>query len=49
MLFGVTPEGSIVDRQVSERALEEVNTEVRRIDPPAFPEIERVRISGASR
>jgi len=46
VLFGVTPEGGIVGQQVSERTLEEVSAEFQRIDPPAFPEIERVQISG---
>ncbi|MDE0030589.1 MAG: putative DNA binding domain-containing protein [Deltaproteobacteria bacterium] len=46
VLFGVTPEGSIVGQQVSERTLEEVSAEIQRIDPPTFPEIERVRVSG---
>ncbi len=44
VLFGVTPEGIIVGQQVSERTLEEVSAEIQRIDPPAFPEIERVRV-----
>ena len=46
VLFGVTPEGSIVGQQVSERTLEEVSTEIQRIDPAAFPEIETVQVSG---
>ena len=44
VLFGVTADGRIVGQQVSERTIEEVNAEFRRIDPPAFPEIERVRL-----
>ena len=46
VLFGVTPESVIVGQQVSDRTLEEVSAEIQRIDPPAFPEIERVRVSG---
>lgn len=45
VLFGVTPEGVVVGQQVSERTIEELSAEVNRIDPPAFPEVERVRIS----
>ena len=43
VLFGVTPKGSVVGQQVSERTIEEVSAELRRIDPPAFPSVERVQ------
>ena len=46
VLFGVTPQGVVVGQQVSERTIEELSAEVNRIDPPAFPEVERVRVSG---
>ena len=46
VLFGVTPEGQAVGQQVSERTLEEVSAELQRIDPPAFPTVERVPVSG---
>ena len=46
VLFGVTPKGAVVGQQVSDRTIEEVSAEVQRIDPPAFPEIKRVRVSG---
>ena len=46
VLFGITPEGVVVGQDVSERTIEEVSAEIQRIDPPAFPEIERVRVSG---
>ena len=45
VLFGVTPTGDVVGQQVSERTIEEVSAEIQRIDPPAFPEIERVRVT----
>lgn len=45
VLFGVTPEGSVAGQQVSERTIEQLSDELHRIDPPAFPEIERVRVS----
>lgn len=44
VLFGVTQEG-VIGQQVSERTIEEVSAEIQRIDPPAFPEIERIQIS----
>lgn len=47
VLFGVTPDGTVLGQQVSERTIEEVSDEIQRIDPPAFPEIERVRLSEA--
>lgn len=45
VLFGITPQGEAVGQHVSERTIEEVSAEMQRIDPPAFPEIERVRVS----
>ncbi len=45
VLFGVTPEGDVVGQQVSEQTMEEVSAEIRRIDPPAFPAIDRVRVA----
>lgn len=45
VLFGVTPEGNVVGQQVAERTIEEVSAEIQRIDPPAFPTVERVRIA----
>ncbi len=44
VLFGVTPEGRVVGQQVSERTIEEVSAELSRIDPPAFPAIERIPV-----
>ncbi len=45
VLFGVTAAGDVVGQQVGERTMEEVSAEIQRIDPPAFPEIERVRVT----
>ena len=42
VLFGVTPEGNVVGQQVSERTIEGLSAELQRIDPPAFPTVERV-------
>lgn len=44
VLFGVTPDGTVVGQQVSERTIEEVSAELQRINPPAFPMIERVQV-----
>ncbi len=45
VLFGVDPKGRVHGQQVSERTLEEVGAELRRIDPPAFPSVERVPVT----
>ena len=46
VLFGVTPNGTVAGQQVSERTIEELSTELRQIDPPAFPTVERVPVDG---
>ena len=46
VLFGVTPAGLLVGQQVGERTIEELSAELQRIDPPAFPAVERVRLDG---
>ena len=45
VLFGVTPRGDVIGQQVSERTIEEVSAEIQRINPPAFPEIERLHVA----
>lgn len=47
VLFGVTPEGHTIVQQVSERTIEELSEEIARIEPPAFPTVERVRVADA--
>ena len=46
VLFGVTQDGAVAGQQVSERTIEEVSAELGRIEPPAFPTVERVPIGG---
>ena len=46
VLFGVTQNLAVVGQQVSERTVEELSAELRRIDPPAFPTVERVPLDG---
>ena len=48
VLFGVTPAGDVVGQQVSERTIEQIGAEVRRIEPPAFPTVERVRAASGA-
>ena len=42
VLFGVTPEGSLVGQDVSDRTIEQVSQEMARIDPPVHSPIEQV-------
>lgn len=46
VLFGVAPDGRVIGQQVSDRTLEELAQEIREIDPPVFPSIERVIVEG---
>ena len=46
VLFGVTQTGAVVGQQVSERTIEELSSQLRQIDPPAFPTVERVPVDG---
>ncbi|MYA23690.1 MAG: AAA family ATPase [Gemmatimonadetes bacterium] len=45
VLFGVAPDGSVVGQHVSEHTIEELSGELQRIDPPALPTVERVRVA----
>src|SRR3990167_6184329 len=45
LLFGVSDKGEIMGQQVTAKTLEDISLELRRIEPPAFPEIETVSIS----
>ena len=40
--FGVTQAETVVGQQVGERTIEELSAELRQIEPPAFPTVERV-------
>ena len=46
VLFGVSPSGNVGGQQVSERTIEELSAEFRRIVPPAFPTVERIPTVG---
>jgi ATP-dependent DNA helicase RecG len=45
VLFGVEADGRVIGQQVSDHTIEEVAQELRAIDPPAFPTIDRVPLS----
>jgi ATP-dependent DNA helicase RecG len=44
VLFGINDRAEIVGQEISTRTLEEVATEQRKIEPPAFPDIEQVKL-----
>lgn len=44
VLFGVSDKGELVGQEVSDKTLEDIAVELRRIEPPAFPEIESVPV-----
>ncbi len=44
VLFGVTPQSRVIGQQVGGRTVEDVGAELARIDPPAFPAIERIPV-----
>jgi ATP-dependent DNA helicase RecG len=49
VLFGVGDKGEIVGQQVATSTLEDVANELRRIEPPVFPDIKTVALKGAKR
>jgi len=46
VLFGVEPDGRVVGQQVSEHTVDEVAQELREIEPPVFPSVDRAEIGG---
>lgn len=45
VLFGIDPDTRILGQMVSDRTIEEVAQEIKDIDPPVFPSIERIDVS----
>ena len=45
VVFGVTPEREVMGQQVSERTIEELSAELRKIDPPASLSVDRVSVN----
>ena len=45
VLFGVTPDHRVIGQSVSDKTLEEVSQEIKHIDPPVFPTIDRVPVA----
>lgn len=46
VLFGVAPDGTVAGQNMGKRTMEELSGEFGRIDPPAYPTFERVRVGG---
>ena len=44
VVFGVSNKGEIIGQQVSSKTLNDIAVELRRIEPPAFPDIEIVNL-----
>ena len=44
VLFGVTNQGELIGQQVGTKTLEDITSELRRIEPPAFPDIETINL-----
>lgn len=44
LIFGVSDKGDLTGQQVTSKTLEDLAIELRRIEPPAFPEIETIDI-----
>ena len=47
VLFGVDKAGRVLGQDVGDRTIEELVAELRRIDPPAFPTVDRIPASGS--
>jgi ATP-dependent DNA helicase RecG len=45
VLFGVNPARDVIGQQVSDHTLEEISNELREIEPPIFPSVERVVVA----
>jgi ATP-dependent DNA helicase RecG len=48
VLFGVKENGQIIGQAVSTHTLEEIANELRRIEPPAFPDVETVELANGN-
>jgi ATP-dependent DNA helicase RecG len=46
VLFGIEPNGRILGQQVSDHTIEELAQEIQQIEPPVFPQIDRVEVGG---
>lgn len=45
VIFGINPKGVVTGQKVADHTLEQVAQEIKEIDPPVFPSIDRVEVS----
>jgi ATP-dependent DNA helicase RecG len=48
VVFGVTNNGELIGQQVGVKTLEDIAAELRRIEPPAFPDVETINLKKGS-
>lgn len=48
VIFGVDPKGKIIGQAVTDKTVDDVSNELRFIDPPALPVIERIHVSSGN-
>src|SRR5687768_14498187 len=44
VLFGISPDHNVVGQQVTDRTIEDIALEIKEIEPPVFPTIERLPV-----
>ncbi len=44
VIFGVSDKGELAGQQVSARTIEDISAEIRKIEPPAFPDISTISL-----
>ena len=45
IIIGVTPDGQVASQQVGNSSIENLSAELQRIEPPAFPSIDRIPVA----
>lgn len=45
VMYGVAPDGRVTGQQVSDHTIEEIAQEIKELDPPVFPAIDRVIVA----
>ena len=48
VIFGATDKGEIIGQKVSAKTIEDISNEIRKIEPPAFPDIETVNLKSGN-
>ena len=46
VLFGVMPDGNVIGQHVGKNTTDDLSVEIQKIDPPAFPTIDRIPVDG---